>query len=97
MRLRGEDVAVADLRERRAAVDAARRCCRGQLRSTAGLARRARVGARLPRAHTSAKKWGVRRGDWLLLAQPDGYHNRTLRPGTTNYRSQRRCGEVDVD
>jgi hypothetical protein len=47
--------------------------------------------------NTSAKKWGVRRGDWLLLAQPDGYHNRTLRPGTTNYRSQRRCGEVDVD
>jgi arylsulfatase A len=27
--------------------------------------------------NTYAKKWGVRRGDWLLLAQPDGYHNRT--------------------
>lgn len=27
--------------------------------------------------NTYAGKWGVRRGDWLLLAQPDGYHNRT--------------------
>ena len=27
--------------------------------------------------NTYPTKWGVRRGDWLLLAQPDGYHNRT--------------------
>ena len=27
--------------------------------------------------NTYKKKWGIRRGNWLLLAQKDGYHNRT--------------------